>query len=167
MITVSDTQVRSFVRSHLARLQFDVQRLELRVLNGTVSLAGELWHLGGRPASILAVQHLERDVRATTGVRFASFEFTNWHRDGQGGWQPLGAPQEVARAAAPSHAHPSPVAQAPQPERRRQTPATGRPVAVEAQLETAVAGNAAPVSAFVAPIPMTELLDVRPTRRRA
>jgi hypothetical protein len=132
MITqVSDTHVRNFVRSHLARHEFDSQRITLRVLHGSVSMSGELWHVGGRPATLDALQKLERDVRATTGVRYASFTFENWRRPANGQWQPVGAVPVM-----------TPVAR---------QPVSGRePVSSRDQ-----------VSSFVQPITMDELLQAR------
>jgi hypothetical protein len=137
MITqISDTQIRSFVRSHLARHQFDAQRMQLRVLNGTVSMSGELWHLGGKPAGLEPIQDLERDVRATSGVHHVSFQFDNWRRFQSGQWQAAGTPAKE-----------SPIAQ--------------RPIVQHPGAQTQIVPPAEPVASFVAPIPMEELLQAR------
>jgi len=91
MITkVSDTHIRGFARAHLERHGLDPDRLHVRVLNGTVGFTGEARHAGGRLATLEALQKLERDVLATTGVRHVSFGLTNWNRPEFGTWEPLG-----------------------------------------------------------------------------
>jgi len=87
---ISDTQIRNFVHAHVARHQFDAQRMRLRVFNGSVTFSGEAWHLGGKPATHEAIRGLERDVRATTGVHHAAFQFVNWSCVA-GAWQAAGA----------------------------------------------------------------------------
>lgn len=137
MITqISDTQIRSFVRSHLARHQFDVQRMQLRVLNGTVNLSGELWHLGGKPAGLEAIQDLERDVRATSGVHHVSFQFENWCRFQSGQWQPAGT-------------------------RAEESPRRQQPPAQQPGVRSPIVPPTQPVASFVAPIPMDELTQAR------
>jgi hypothetical protein len=142
MITqVADTQIRSFVRSHMARHQFDAQRMQLRVFNGTVSLSGELWQLGSKPAGLKAIQDLERDIRATSGVHHVSFQFNNWRRFQSGEWQLIGEPS-------------------------KKTPVKQPPIVQHPGAQTRIVPPAEPVASLVAPIPMVELIQARFRRPR-
>ena len=93
MITqVHDSQIQSFVRSHLVRHKFDALLTKFDVKKGTVTLTGALWQVGGRPAMTDAILQLERDIRATSGVHSVSFDFANWKRSEIGVWRPVVPP---------------------------------------------------------------------------
>lgn len=101
MVTqISDTDIRGDVRSHLARHRIDMQRIQLRVFNGTVRMCGEVYYLGAQkqPVPINVIESFERDVASTRGVQYAFFEFDNWRRLSTGEWEAVehGRPETEA-----------------------------------------------------------------------
>ena len=87
--TVTDSDIRSDIRSYMAQHRIDMQRVNLRVFGGTVRLSGDVYHLGGheKPVCMALLESFERDVVRSRGVRHAFFEFTNWRRQDGGQWE--------------------------------------------------------------------------------
>ena len=64
-MNVSDTEIRSEVRSLLNRQRLDLQKLQIRVTGGTLRLGGELTFLGGGSGVAVPVgivEGLEQDL---------------------------------------------------------------------------------------------------------
>lgn len=89
MKQVSDSEIRSEVRSILVRNRVDHWRLQVRVSSGIVRLTGDLVFLrGAEPTPPALVEALERNLQGTAGVRRAILEVSNWSRSG-GQWQEI------------------------------------------------------------------------------
>ena len=89
MKNVPDHEIRAEVRSLLVRHRADLWRLQVRVNNGLVRITGELVFLrGSDPTPPSFVEHLERSLNCSPGVKRASLDVTNWTRT-TGEWQPL------------------------------------------------------------------------------
>ena len=89
--TVSDTEIRTRVRSVVAHHRLDMQRLTLRIARGTVRVGGELLWLGrsGERLPLAILEALERDLARLRGVRQYFFDLKNWRRAGPGEWSPV------------------------------------------------------------------------------
>jgi len=89
-MSVSDTEIRCEARSLLNRLRLDLQKLQIRVTNGTLRLGGELAYMGATAGTAVpggAVEGLEQDLKRLRGVKHAHLAFTDWRRLSTGQWE--------------------------------------------------------------------------------
>jgi len=98
---VPDNEIRAEIRSLLVRHRADLWRLQVRVTNGVVRINGDLVFLrGSDPTPPSFVEHLERSLNCSPGVKRASLDVTNWVRGISGEWQPL---DKVVRQSMAAH----------------------------------------------------------------
>ena len=91
-MAISDTEIRCEVRSLVNRQRLDLQRLQIRITNGTLRLGGELAFLGGSsqtPVPAGTVQGLEQDLQRLRGVKHTFLGFADWRRLSSGEWEPV------------------------------------------------------------------------------
>ena len=103
-MNVSDTEIRSEVRSLLNRQRLDLQKLQIRVTGGTLRLGGELTFLGGGSGVAVPVgivEGLEQDLKRVRGVKRTHLGFADWRRLSSGEWEHVGRRAPV-KAAVPA-----------------------------------------------------------------
>ena len=148
-IRVSNNDLREFILAHLARHRIDMELLQLAVFNGKVQISGQIWHLAGRVITRKGIESLERDILATSGVSDVSFDFENLQRLPSGEWRLARKSQIVQREQAPADV--------------RKPADVQEPAEVQKTADVQEKG-AAPL---VEPIPLQELLEVRPRAARS
>ncbi len=92
MDNLSDTQIRSRLRSIVAKHWIDLQKTNFTCTKGIVRMTGELHHTGGSssiPVDKTKIENLEHDLSRTKGVQRVHFDFKNWRRLESGEWKRL------------------------------------------------------------------------------
>ncbi len=106
MADLSDTQIRSRLRSIIAKHWIDLQKTSFTCTKGIVRMTGELHHTGGSaavPVDRSKIESMEADLHRTKGVQRVHFDFRNWRRLESGEWRPIhsnGAHVEARRRTA-------------------------------------------------------------------
>ena len=94
---VSDNEIRSDIRSLMARHRIDMQRMQVRITNGVVRMTGELLYHSGYaflmvPSS--AIESFEQDLRTVRGIKRTYIDLSNWRQLPSGQWKQVLRPGE-------------------------------------------------------------------------
>ncbi len=89
----NSAEIRAGIRGILTGLWLDSNQLKMSYRAGEVRLTGSLQKIPGRRRGEVTPQlidALEHKIRQLRGVRRLHMDFTNWTREGAGGWIPSG-----------------------------------------------------------------------------